>query len=111
PAAASAQRPELAGRRFQALGVSVVGHPRNPYVPTTHMNVRFFFAEQPGKSSVWWFGGGFDLTPYYGFEEDAHHWHATARTACEPFGHEVYPQLKAWCDRYFLLPHRNEPRG
>jgi coproporphyrinogen III oxidase len=111
PPSATAQRPELAGRSFEALGVSVVFHPRNPYVPTTHMNVRFFLAEKPGHEPVWWFGGGFDLTPYYGFEEDAVHWHTVARQACEPFGAGVYPRLKRWCDEYFFLRHRNEPRG
>jgi len=111
PAAATAQRPELAGRSFQALGVSLVFHPRNPYIPTCHMNVRFFSAEKPGHDPVWWFGGGFDLTPYYGFEEDAVHWHRTALAACEPFGDDVYPRFKRWCDEYFFLRHRNEPRG
>ena len=111
PPSATAQRPELAGRSFEALGVSLVFHPRNPYIPTTHMNVRFFQADKPGAEPVWWFGGGFDLTPYYGFEEDAVHWHRTARTACEPFGPEVYPRFKTWCDDYFYLKHRGEPRG
>ncbi|HBL25976.1 MAG TPA: oxygen-dependent coproporphyrinogen oxidase, partial [Acidobacteria bacterium] len=111
PPSATAQRPELAGRSFEALGVSLVFHPRNPYIPTTHMNVRFFQADKPGAEPVWWFGGGFDLTPYYGFEEDAVHWHRTARTACEPFGPEVYPRFKTWCDEYFYLKHRGEPRG
>jgi coproporphyrinogen III oxidase len=111
PPSATAQRPELAGRSFEALGVSLVFHPRNPYVPTTHMNVRFFVAEKPGHEPVWWFGGGFDLTPYYGFEEDAVHWHSAAKEACEPFGPEVYPRFKRWCDEYFFLKHRNEPRG
>ena len=111
PPSATAQRPDLAGRGFEALGVSLVFHPRNPYVPTTHMNVRFFLAEKPGHEPVWWFGGGFDLTPYYGFEEDAVHFHRTAREACEPFGPEVYPRFKKWCDEYFFLRHRNEPRG
>ncbi len=111
PPSATAQRPELAGRSFEALGVSLVFHPRNPYVPTTHMNVRFFLAEKPGSEPVWWFGGGFDLTPYYGFEEDAVHWHTVARDACEPFGPETYPRYKRWCDEYFFLKHRNEPRG
>jgi coproporphyrinogen III oxidase len=111
PAAATAHRPELAGRSFEALGVSLVFHPRNPYIPTTHMNVRFFRAEKPGHEDVWWFGGGFDLTPYYGFEEDAVHFHRTARAACEPFGPEVYPRYKKWCDEYFFLKHRGEPRG
>jgi coproporphyrinogen III oxidase len=111
PASATAHRPELAGRSFQALGVSLVFHPRNPYAPTTHMNVRFFIAEKEGEKPVWWFGGGFDLTPYYGFEEDAVHWHRTAREACAPFGEDVYPRFKRWCDEYFFLRHRNEPRG
>jgi coproporphyrinogen III oxidase len=111
PPSATAQRPELAGRSFEALGVSLVFHPRNPYVPTTHMNVRFFLAEKPDAEPVWWFGGGFDLTPYYGFEEDAVHWHRTARAACEPFGAEVHPRFKKWCDEYFYLKHRGEPRG
>lgn len=111
PPSATAQRPELAGRSFEALGVSLVFHPHNPYVPTTHMNVRFFLAEKPEAEPVWWFGGGFDLTPYYGFEEDAVHWHRTARAACEPFGAEVYPRFKTWCDEYFYLKHRGEPRG
>lgn len=111
PASATAQRPELAGRRFEALGVSLVIHPRNPYVPTSHANLRFFVAEAPGESPIWWFGGGFDLTPYYGFDEDCLHWHQVARVACEAFGPEVYPRYKAWCDRYFYLKHRAEPRG
>jgi len=111
PASATAHRPELAGRSFQALGVSLVFHPRNPYAPTTHMNVRFFLAEREGAEPVWWFGGGFDLTPYYGFEDDAVHWHRTAREACAPFGEDVYPRFKRWCDEYFFLRHRNEPRG
>jgi coproporphyrinogen III oxidase len=111
PPSATAHRPELAGRAFQAMGVSLVMHPRNPYVPTSHANVRFFIAEREGEPPVWWFGGGFDLTPYYGFEEDAVHWHCTAREACAPFGPEVYPRLKRWCDEYFFLKHRGEPRG
>jgi len=109
PPSATVQRPDLAGRSFEALGVSLVFHPRNPYIPTTHMNVRFFLAEKAGHEPVWWFGGGFDLTPYYGFEEDAVHWHTVAKEACEPFG--VYPRFKRWCDEYFFLRHRNEPRG
>ncbi len=111
PPSATAARPELAGRSFQALGVSLVIHPENPYVPTSHANVRFFFAEKENAEPVWWFGGGYDLTPYYGFEEDVVHWHCTAKAACEPFGEAVYPRFKAWCDRYFFLEHRNEPRG
>jgi coproporphyrinogen III oxidase len=111
PPSASAGRPELAGRGFQAMGVSLVVHPENPYVPTSHMNVRFFIAEREGAEPVWWFGGGFDLTPYYGFDEDAFHWHHTAREACAPFGEDVYPSYKQWCDAYFFLKHRDEPRG
>ena len=111
PASATAHRPELAGRGFEALGVSLVIHPRNPYVPTSHANVRFFVAEKQGSDPVWWFGGGFDLTPYYGFEEDAVHWHLTAKQACQPFGETIYPRFKQWCDDYFFLKHRNEPRG
>ncbi len=111
PPAASVQRPDLAGRRFRALGVSLVMHPRNPYVPTSHANVRFISAEAEGSDPIWWFGGGFDLTPYYGFEEDARHWHRTAQAACAPFGAEVYPRFKRWCDEYFYLRHRAEPRG
>ncbi|NNG14032.1 MAG: oxygen-dependent coproporphyrinogen oxidase, partial [Gammaproteobacteria bacterium] len=111
PAAATAHRPELAGRSFQAMGVSLVIHPHNPYVPTSHANVRFFIAEKEGAEPVWWFGGGFDLTPYYGNEEDVIHWHETSRTACEPFGDDVYPKYKKWCDEYFYLKHRDEPRG
>jgi coproporphyrinogen III oxidase len=111
PPSATAQRPELAGRSFQALGVSLVIHPRNPYVPTSHANVRFFIAEKPGHEPVWWFGGGFDLTPYYGFKEDAVHWHSVAQQACAPFGESIYPRFKQWCDEYFFLKHRNEPRG
>jgi coproporphyrinogen III oxidase len=111
PPSATAARPELAGRSFQAMGVSLVIHPRNPYVPTSHANVRFFIAEKTGEMPVWWFGGGFDMTPYYGFTEDAVHWHRVAREACTPFGDEVYPAYKKWCDEYFYLRHRNEPRG
>jgi coproporphyrinogen III oxidase len=111
PPSATAHRPELAGRHWQAMGVSLVIHPRNPYAPTSHANVRFFMAEKEGAAPVWWFGGGFDLTPYYGFEEDARHWHRTARDACEPFGPDVYPRYKKWCDEYFFLKHRDEPRG
>ncbi|MBK4715517.1 MULTISPECIES: oxygen-dependent coproporphyrinogen oxidase [Tenebrionibacter/Tenebrionicola group] len=111
PANASAHRPALAGRSFEALGVSLVVHPCNPYVPTSHANVRFFIAEKPGDEPVWWFGGGFDLTPCYGFEEDAKHWHRTARNLCKPFGPDVYPRYKKWCDDYFCLRHRNEQRG
>jgi coproporphyrinogen III oxidase len=111
PASATAHRPELAGRSFEALGVSLVIHPLNPYIPTSHANVRFFIAEKPGSAPVWWFGGGFDMTPYYGFEEDVVHWHTTARAACEPFGDDIYPRFKKWCDEYFYLKHRDEPRG
>jgi coproporphyrinogen III oxidase len=111
PASATAHRPELAGRSFEALGVSLVIHPRNPYAPTSHANVRFFIAEKAGSEPVWWFGGGFDLTPYYGYEEDAIHWHQIAREACQPFGDDLYPRFKTWCDEYFYLKHRNEPRG
>jgi coproporphyrinogen III oxidase len=111
PASATAQRPELAGRSFQAMGVSLVIHPRNPYVPTSHANVRFFVAEKDGEEPIWWFGGGFDLTPYYGNDEDVMHWHSVAREACMPFGEDVYPRFKQWCDDYFFLKHRNEPRG
>jgi coproporphyrinogen III oxidase len=111
PPSATAHRPELAGRHFQAMGVSLVIHPRNPYVPTSHANVRFFMAEKEGHDPVWWFGGGFDLTPYYGFEEDARHWHRVAHQACAPFGEDVYPRYKRWCDEYFFIKHRNEPRG
>jgi len=111
PVSATQHRPELAGRRFEALGVSLVIHPRNPYVPTSHANVRFFIAEKEGEEPIWWFGGGFDLTPYYGFEEDAVHWHQQARNACKPFGDTVHAEYKKWCDDYFYLKHRNEQRG
>ena len=111
PPSATAHRPELTGRSFQALGVSLVIHPRNPHVPTSHANVRFFIAEKPDEPPVWWFGGGFDLTPYYGVEQDCVHWHQTAHQACQPFGDEVYSRFKSWCDDYFFLKHRNEPRG
>jgi coproporphyrinogen III oxidase len=111
PPSATAQRPELAGRSFEALGVSLVIHPRNPHIPTSHANVRFFIAQKPDAEPVWWFGGGFDLTPYYGVREDARHWHETARAACAPFGDDVYPRYKKWCDDYFFLRHRGEPRG
>lgn len=111
PASATAHRPELAGRAFEAMGVSLVIHPHNPYVPTSHANVRFFIAEKPGAEPVWWFGGGYDLTPYYGNEEDCVHWHRTAFDACQPFGEDVYSRYKQWCDEYFFLKHRNEARG
>lgn len=111
PASATAHRPELAGRKFEAMGVSLVIHPHNPYIPTSHANVRFFIAEKEGAEPVWWFGGGYDLTPYYGNDEDCKHWHQTAKDACTPFGEDVYPKYKKWCDDYFYLKHRNEPRG
>ena len=111
PPSASASRPELAGRSFQALGVSLVLHPRNPYAPTAHMNVRCFVAEKAGAEPVWWFGGGMDLTPYYGFEEDAVHFHRVCRHALAPFGAECHARFKKWCDEYFYLKHRAEPRG
>lgn len=111
PPSATAHRPELAGRRWEAMGVSLVFHPRNPYVPTVHMNVRCFIAEKAGEPSVWWFGGGMDLTPYYGLEEDARHFHATCKAALESFGADWHPRFKKWCDDYFFLKHRNEPRG
>ena len=111
PASATAVRPQLAGRSWEAMGVSLVVHPRNPYVPTSHANVRFFIAEKAGADPVWWFGGGFDMTPYYGFEEDAVHWHTTARDLCLPFGEDIYPKFKKWCDDYFYLKHRDEQRG
>ena len=111
PATASARRPELAGRSYCATGVSLVVHPRNPYLPTSHMNVRLFVAERAGERPVWWFGGGFDLTPYYPFEEDCRHWHATAKGICDPFDAELYARLKRGCDDYFFLPHRGEARG
>ncbi|KJS09352.1 MAG: coproporphyrinogen III oxidase [Gammaproteobacteria bacterium BRH_c0] len=111
PPSATAARPELAGRSFEAMGVSLVIHPHNPYVPTSHANVRFFIAEQEGQEPVWWFGGGYDLTPYYPFEEDCRHWHQTAKAACDPYGETVYPRFKKWCDDYFYLKHRNETRG
>ncbi|MFK7088967.1 oxygen-dependent coproporphyrinogen oxidase [Chromobacterium violaceum] len=111
PPSASAHRPELAGRRFEAMGVSLVIHPSNPHVPTSHANVRFFIAEKDGEAPVWWFGGGFDLTPFYPQEEDAVHWHTVARDLCAPFGGDVYPRYKKWCDEYFHLKHRDEARG
>ena len=109
PPSATKHRPELAGKQFQAVGVSLVLHPQNPYVPTTHANFRFFTAGE--ENPVWWFGGGFDLTPYYPFREDVVHWHQTAKTACDPFGEKLYPRYKEWCDRYFYLKHRDEARG
>lgn len=111
PAAATARRPDLIGRSYEVAGVSLVVHPKNPYVPTSHMNLRYFTASAPGEDPIWWFGGGFDLTPYYAFEEDAVHWHREARAACAPFGEDVYPKLKKWCDGYFYLKHRDETRG
>jgi len=111
PKSASALRPELEGRKYTALGVSLVMHPENPYIPTVHANVRFFVAEESGKEPIWWFGGGFDLTPFYGFDEDAVHWHTTAKKACLPFGDKVYSKYKKWCDDYFYLEHRDEQRG
>ncbi|MDC0181422.1 oxygen-dependent coproporphyrinogen oxidase [Candidatus Thioglobus sp.] len=111
PKSATELRPELAGRKFTALGISLVLHPENPFIPTTHANVRFFIAENEEEEPLWWFGGGFDLTPYYGFEEDAIHWHKIANKACEPFGEKVYEKYKKWCDDYFYLSHRDEQRG
>ncbi len=111
PPSATAKRPELEGRDFQAMGVSLVIHPHNPYIPTSHANVRFFIAEKEGEDPIWWFGGGFDLTPFYAFKEDAITWHKTAKAACDPFGKEVYAKYKKWCDEYFYLKHRNETRG
>lgn len=111
PPSATAHRPELAGRSFQAMGVSLVIHPRNPYAPTSHANIRIFVAEKDGEAPVWWVGGGFDLTPYYGFVEDCQAWHQMAKDVCQPFGDEVYPKYKKWCDDYFYLKHRQEPRG
>ncbi len=111
PASATAHRPELAGAPFEAMGVSLVIHPKNPYVPTSHANVRFFIAYPEGKAPVWWFGGGFDLTPFYPFEEDVLHWHRVAADVCAPFGDGVYTEYKKWCDDYFYLKHRGETRG
>ncbi|RUR19522.1 oxygen-dependent coproporphyrinogen oxidase [Legionella sp. km535] len=111
PGSATEKRPELSGYQFEALGVSLVIHPVNPYVPTTHANFRLFMATKEGSEPVWWFGGGFDLTPYYGFEEDCVFWHTMAKEACDPFGDEVYLNYKKWCDDYFYIKHRQEPRG
>jgi coproporphyrinogen III oxidase len=111
PQSASNLRPEIAGAAFEAMGISLVFHPRNPYLPTTHCNVRFLLAKAATGTPVWWFGGGFDLTPYYPFDEDVLHWHSIAREACEPFGAGLYERYKQWCDRYFFLPHRQETRG
>ena len=111
PASATAHRPELEGRSFQACGVSLVIHPKNPNIPTSHANVRFFIAEKEGHDPIWWFGGGFDLTPFYPVHEDVLHWHQVAKDLCDPFGEEVYPKYKKWCDDYFYLKHRKETRG
>jgi coproporphyrinogen III oxidase len=111
PPAATEKRPALTGAPFQAMGISLVLHPRNPYVPTSHMNLRFITVEKNNEPAHWWFGGGFDLTPYYGFEEDCQHWHHIAKQACQPFGDDIYPKFKKQCDEYFYLKHRNEPRG
>jgi coproporphyrinogen III oxidase len=111
PSSATAHRPELAGRAFEAMGVSLVIHPHNPYVPTSHANVRFFIAEKEGADPVWWFGGGYDLTPYYGNESDCVHWHQTAKEACAPFGEDIFQRFKQWCDDYFYIKHRDEARG
>lgn len=111
PPSATAKRPELAERDYQAMGVSLVIHPQNPYVPTSHANVRFFVAEKKGEPTIWWFGGGFDLTPFYPYKDDVLHWHKTAKAACDPFGADVYAKYKKWCDEYFYLKHRNETRG
>ena len=111
PPSATKNRPELAGKRFQAMGVSLVLHPHNPYVPTTHANFRFFTTDGGDGDPVWWFGGGFDLTPYYPFRDDVIHWHRKAKEVCEPFGDDLYPRFKAWCDEYFFLRHRDETRG
>lgn len=111
PPSAAANRPEIAGRNWEAMGVSLVLHPRNPYAPTVHMNVRFFTAIKEGEAPVWWFGGGMDLTPYYGFEDDARHFHQTCKDALQPFGDDLHPRFKQWCDEYFFLKHRNEARG
>ncbi|SEL32037.1 oxygen-dependent coproporphyrinogen oxidase [Nitrosovibrio tenuis] len=111
PASATAARPELSGRSFEAMGVSLVLHPRNPYAPTVHLNVRYLEARKEGAEPVWWFGGGMDLTPYYGFEEDAIHFHQTCKDALQPFGKDYHRRFKKWCDEYFYLKHRGEPRG
>jgi coproporphyrinogen III oxidase len=111
PPSATAHRPELAGRTWRACGVSLVIHPKNPFIPTSHANVRFFIAEKEGEEPVWWFGGGFDLTPFYPFMEDVLHWHQTAKDLCQPFGENIYAEHKKWCDEYFYLKHRNETRG
>ena len=111
PVSATAHRPELAGREFQAMGVSLVIHPKNPKIPTSHANVRFFIATKDNEDPIWWFGGGFDLTPYYGNDEDCIHWHTIAKKACDPFGDDIYNRYKAWCDDYFYIKHRDEQRG
>ena len=111
PKSATESRPELEGRKFKAVGISLVLHPDNPFIPTTHANLRFFIAENEKEEPLWWFGGGFDLTPYYGFEEDVIHWHQVANNACKPFGGKIYDRYKKWCDDYFYLSHRNEQRG
>lgn len=111
PASATERYPDIAGRKAQALGVSLVVHPRNPHVPTSHANVRLFVAEKPGEAPIWWFGGGFDLTPFYAVDEDCVHWHQVCHDLCQPFGETVYPKFKKWCDDYFYLPHRQEQRG
>lgn len=111
PSTATLRRPELSGLPFTAASLSLITHPKNPYIPTSHMNLRCFIIETAGDKQAWWFGGGFDLTPFYGFEEDARHWHQNALKACMPFGSDLYPRLKSWCDEYFFLPHRDEARG
>jgi len=111
PSSATASRSALANKPFEAMGISLVIHPKNPYAPTVHANFRLFLADACADNPVWWFGGGFDLTPYYGFNEDCQHWHRTAKAACDPFGEAVYPRFKSWCDAYFYLQHRKEPRG
>ena len=111
PKSATESRPELEGRKFKAVGISLVLHPDNPFIPTTHANLRFFIAENEKEEPLWWFGGGFDLTPYYGFEEDVIYWHQVANNACKPFGDKIYDRYKKWCDDYFYLSHRNEQRG
>ena len=111
PASATEKRPNLENASFRAMGISLVFHPRNPFIPTCHMNLRYFSVLKKDEEIAWWFGGGYDLTPYYGFEEDAIHWHSTARDACKPFGENIYSKFKQSCDRYFYLPHRKEPRG
>ena len=111
PASATAHRPDLVGRRFEAMGVSLVIHPKNPYVPTSHANVRFFIAPKENEAPIWWFGGGFDLTPYYPFKDDVIHWHQTSKQACIPFGDDYYQKYKKWCDEYFFIKHRGETRG